>query len=109
MYPARPVKSGSNRQSKISRSSSISTSTDVPFYLSILKRAASKLHALDSHLDETLRLLFRSLTPAKRADLIGNLQKLNNACGSLYVRSLRINKSRRCSKTDFTTLPFSGG
>src|SRR6266436_1265368 len=87
----------------------MTSSSDVRYFLSTLKRLDSKSRALASHPELTLRLLFQSMTFDERVEAIGHLSKMNDYVGGLYVECLRINQSPRSSKTGFTTLPFSGG
>src|SRR6266567_23122 len=108
MSGARSAKSGLNRTLKTSKGSSKNISQVAQSFRSILKQAARKLPVLDSLQDQTLRLLFQSMTLAQRQEAIGQLRLLNDSVGSLYVRCLRIEGSPKSSKTDFTTLPSSG-
>src|ERR1700751_6137881 len=62
------------------------------YFRSILRLVETKLRASASHPDRTLLLLYRSRTPDQRAEAIGQLRKLSASVGSLYVRSLRIQK-----------------
>src|SRR5580698_9269828 len=102
------VKSGSSPRSKISPALSATISALALSSQSILKQAERRLRVLDSHPDETLRLLYHSLTPANRAEVIGNLHSLNNSVGSLFVRFLRIAQSQNSSRTASSTSPSSG-
>ncbi len=108
MSGARSAKSGLNRTLKISKGSSENISQVVQSFRSILKQAARKLPVLDSLQDQTLHLLFQSMTPAQRQEAIGQLRALNDSVGSLYVRCLRIEGSRRSSRTGSMTLLSSG-
>src|SRR5882724_9397742 len=87
----------------------MTSSSDVRYFLSTLKRLDSKSRALASHPELTLRLLFQSMTTDERDEAIGHLSKMNDYVGDLYVQCLRINQSQRSSRMDSMTLPFSGG
>src|SRR6266403_4515761 len=86
----------------------MTSSSDVRYFLSTLKRLDSKSRALASHPELTLRLLFQSMTTGERVEAIGHLAKMNDYVGDLYVQCLRINQSGRSSRMDSTTLPSSG-
>src|SRR3974390_113153 len=79
------------------------TARQARLFRSILKQAERRLLALDSLPDETLRLLFLSMTPVGRVAAIGHLRNLNDSVGSLYVRYLRIAQSTKLSRMDCTT------
>src|SRR6267142_5407869 len=98
------VKSGSSRASKISNDSSVNTATLRSSFLSTLRQVARESHALDSVPDLTLLWSFLSMTPVQRTEAIGLLSQMNDSVGSLYVRSLRLQKYLNCSRTDCTTL-----
>ena len=93
------VPSGQTRRSLRSASSGVGSSVDARSFRLILKQAASKLRALDLLPDQTLLWLFRSMTPAQRQVAIGQLRKLNDHVGDLFVRCLRIQKYLSSSKT----------
>src|SRR6267142_1184968 len=101
-----PVRSGPNRHWPKYASSSAGTSVAARYFRSILKQAETRLHGLDSHPDRILLSLFQSMTLGQRAVAIGQLQKLNDHVGSLYVRCLRIQKYLSCSKTACMTSPL---
>src|SRR5712671_6670921 len=103
MSNAPRVRSGPSRPWPKYGSSSAGTSVAARYFRSILKQAETRLHALDSHPDRILLSLFQSMTPVQREAAIGQLQKLNDHVGSLYVRCLRISQSLNYSKTGCTT------
>src|SRR5229473_1175056 len=107
MSNARQLKSGQSRRLRTLDGSSEITVAHAHSFLSILKRAAPALHALDSLPDETLHLLFHSMTKGERGEAIGILRSLNDNAGSLFVRSLRLRRYANCSKTVYTTLHSS--
>src|SRR5258708_39417565 len=109
MSVAPRVKSGSSRASKISVVSLRITARVARYFLSTLRQADHRLHALDLRQDQTLLSLFQSMTPEQRTEAIGLLSQLNDSVGELYVRSLRIRQSLNYSKTDSMTLPSYGG
>src|SRR5882724_1259200 len=100
------VRSGPNRPWPKYGSSSAGTSVAARYFRSILKQAEIRLHGLALHPDRILLSLFQSMTPAQRGAAIGRLRKLNDHVGSLYVRSLRIQKYLSCSKTACMTSPL---
>src|SRR6267154_884150 len=101
-----PVRSGPSRPWPKNASSSAGTSVGARYFRSILKQAEIRLHGLDLHPDRILLSLFQSMTPDQRVAAIGRLRKLNDHVGSLYVRSLRIQKYLSCSKTACMTSPL---
>src|SRR5258707_15748604 len=98
-----PVRSGPSRPWPKYGSSSAGTSVAARYFRSILKQVAIRLHGLDSHPDRILLSLFQSMTPAQRGAAIGQLRKLNDHVGNLYVRCLRIHQCLNYSKTGSTT------
>src|SRR5882762_3291001 len=104
-------RSRSGRSQRLAKfvSSSDGSSAAVESFLSILKQAATKSHVLASPPDQTLHLLFRSMTTAQRKEAIGLLKKMNDDVGSLFVRCLRTHQSLSYSKTASTTSPSSCG
>src|SRR5437868_15179574 len=105
MSPGRKSKSGPSQRLKTLKNSSLSSSANAQSFLWTLKHPALALPALDSLPDETLHWLFHSMTSAQRREAIGQLRRLNDHAGSLYVRCLRINQSARFSKMASMTSP----
>src|SRR5882672_12193228 len=99
MSNAPNAQSGSTRLWPKYVSSSGGTSAAARYFRSILKQAGIKLRALDLLPDQTLLWLFRSMTLEQRQVAIGQLRKLNDHVGDLFVRCLRIQKYLNSSKT----------
>lgn len=110
MSAAPQSKSGSNLIYKTSkRSYRTSSPMAVKSFLSTLRQAAIKSHALASHPDQTLQSLFDFMTLEQRTEAIGLLRQMNDDVGSCFVQCLRIHQSRSYSKMGFTTSHLSGG
>src|SRR5229473_2810989 len=107
MSPAHQLKSRPSRRLKTSLASSKTMSAAVNCFLSTSKRAAQESLALDSLPDQTLHLLFHSMTIAQRVEAIGLLRSLNDSAGSLYVRCLRIRRYANSSRMDCMISPSS--
>src|SRR6266481_2859290 len=109
MSDAHNAPSGLNPALTTLLDSSEITSLDAKSFLLILRLLAIRSHALDSLHDQTLRLLFQSMTPATRKEAIGHLRSMSGAVGSLYVRSLRLQKYLSSSRTDCMISRSSSG
>src|SRR5216683_3994815 len=107
MSPAPRLKSGPSQRLKTSLASSKTMSAAVNYFLSTSKQVAQESHALDSLPDQTLHLLFRSMTSEQRVEAIGLMRSLNDSAGSLYVRCLRIRRYANSSKMDCMISPSS--
>ena len=71
-------------------------------FRSISKLLANRLHALDSLPTEGQRLLFLSLTPDERMDLIGRLTWMSDTLGILLDLHF-LSPAPRPPRTDSTT------